>query len=306
MRRCALVLSVTLGLSACQEASPPPEAPAPAAESAARPAAKPAARSELKPAADARLGLLESCAAAEVEIERLRKAKPGTDWAAIAERFERCAFLVREVDRRHSLRYEEAIRAALKHCAAGAQPRVHQQTLAKGLQHVAVLALQDELDALAAKDATLRAQAVARAAAIYQGIRPTFIRRDKDFFAGTPTLAAAADQALEALRQAAPSGAAAALGARRDLEDAITRTYALSLLYEVQGIAKLRDTDRAACDVKKREAELFHAIIQPRLERRAPAADAALAAMLAADYPAWDPAAAEANIQQGLPDVPLR
>jgi len=175
----------------------------------------------------------------------------------------------------------------------------------KGLQHAAVLAIGRELDGLAAPERDQREMAARRVAAVFEGIRPTFSRRDKDFFVGKPTLEASADSALAALRQAAASGASTAIGPRRDLDNAINRTYALSVLYEIQGVAKMSQTDRAGCDVKLKEAEIFYAVIRPRVKQKAPDADAALTAMLAADYSTYSADAARQQLRKGLPDVEL-
>ena len=143
-------------------------------------------------------------------------------------------------------------------------------------------------------------------AAYFEGIRPTFVRRDKDFFGGERTLEASADQALEHLNRAAEGRPGEIFAARRELEDAIARTYALSVLYEVEEIERLRATDRAACDVKRKEAEIFYRIVRPRVRRRDPKADGTIVAMLTGSYDAMSAKAIEESLKKGLPEVPLR
>ena len=77
------------------------------------------------------------------------------------------------------------------------------------------------------------------------------------------------------------------------------------MLYEIQGVEKLPQTDRSSCDVKLKEAEMFYAIIRPRVKQKAPDADASLAAMLGADYMTFSVDAARQQLRKGLPDVDL-
>ena len=254
-----------------------------------------------------RLKEAETFADAEVAIERMRKEKV-PDWAAIREHFDKCLPVVRRVDAERGTTYIKEIGEALDKCAAGDKPKVHQQVLAKGLQHVAVLAIKSELDAAMGGgeeggDAPAR---VAQAATFFEGIRPTFTRRDGDFFEGERTLEEEADRALQQLKQAALSGGGDLLAARRELDDAITRTYALSVLYEIQGVEELRDKDLAKCEVKKMEAVVFYRIIAPRIVKRDRKADEVMRAMFEGDYAAMSASVIEANLKKGLPHIRLR
>ncbi len=240
-------------------------------------------------------------AAAQLSIERMRKQEAPA-WSAIREQYETGAGVVREV----SSSYDAEIREALENCSRGESPDVNQQVLAKGLQHVAVLAMTRELDAMAEAEPDAREWAARAVAAYFGGIRPTFVRRDGDYFAGKKTLEASADQALEHLNRAAEGRFGEILAARRELEDAIARTYALSVLYEVEEIERLRATDRAACDVKRKEAEIFYRIVRPRVRRRDPKADETIVAMLTGNYDAMSASVIEENLKKGLLNVPLR
>ncbi len=242
-------------------------------------------------------------AAAEVRIEHLRKQKT-PDWAAITAAYEKTAKLVKEIDRLEKTRYAAEIREALRKCAKGERPKVHQQTVAKGLQHVTVLAIRRELGRMAgAKKSSGQAAVIA---VYFEGIRPTFSRRDRDYFGGRSTLEAAAEKALARLGKAGTSGGAELLAAQRELKDIIARTYALCVLFEVQEIAKLRDKDRDKCDVKRAEAVIFYRIISSRVKQKAPKAHATISAMLAGGYEAMDPRGLEAQLKKGLPGLPLR
>ena len=279
--------------SACDKEPDKPPSPAPA---------KTSGELNLKTAA--------AYAEAEVAIERLRKRNaPEIDWAAIEEQIRIALPVVEMTDRKHGFDYGKKIAEALKLCAEGQRPDVNQQTIAKGLQHVTVLALNDELDAMAAAaadDAAARKAHAAKIAALCAGIRPTFVRRDQDYFPETKTLEKPVDAASDEIQKAADGGGEGLFGARRTLEEAIDQTYALSVLFEIQEIERLRAADRAKCDVKKKEAEIFYRIIQAKVRRRDPEADKALTRMIETDYDTMDSAAFRQALQKGLPNIDLQ
>jgi len=249
-----------------------------------------------KGAADSELAGIEAYAKAELTIEMMRQQNE-PDWDAVREQYEIAAAIVKKYDQQSGLQYDAEIHQALDECAAGEQIDVNQQILAKGLQHVTVLAIMDELNG---KD---QAAAAARIKAYFEGIRPTFVRRDQDFFGGDKTLQAAADTALEHLAKA---GAADVLTARRQIEDVIARTYGLCVLYEVAGIEKLRNTDLAKCEVKRTEGVIFYRIIEPRIQKRSPKTAEAISAMLNGNYETMDSAAVEEYLETGLAPVRLK
>lgn len=244
-----------------------------------------------------------SFADAQIRIERLRKQTP-TDWAAIRAEYAKTAAIVRRIDAATKTEYAKEIPAALTRCAAGDQAPVQQQIVAKGLQHVAVLAIRRALDEMASQPAKAKALA-GEVAAFVSGIEPTLVRRDKDYFGSSPQLAPAAKAAVEAVRAAASSPAALP-GARRQIEDVIARAYALSVLYEVQSVEALRSSDIPGCDKKRMEAQVFYRIIADRVRRKDPAADRALVQALAGPYASMSATVVEEQLRRGLPDVPLR
>ena len=248
------------------------------------------------------LKLAEQYAEAELAIERLRKAED-TDWSQIGEKYILTKPVVRKIDDEFETDYARELEAAIALCVVGQSPKVNQQTLAKGLQHVTVLAIQLDLDLLTASDdAAQRKDAAERITAFFEGIRPTFARRDGDFFKDAPKLESSADAAIAELKKTAETGDG--LAARRKLESAIAHTYALSVLYEIQAIEKLRDSDRAACDVKLAEAEMFYRIIRPRIKD--PAAGETIVALLKLDYGKMDSTVLHEALAKGLPNIPLR
>lgn len=236
-----------------------------------------------------------SFAAAEVAIERLRKSSDGpVDWDRVAREVAVAMPVVRRIDAAAGTGYAAEINAALDRCRAGTRPRVNQQVIAKGLQHVAVLAIGQCLDGGAATVA----------AAFFEGIRPTFTRRDRDFFDARPTLEAEADAAFAEIAAAAAPGEA--VSARRRLDRVIRRTYGLCVLYEIQQVEKLRDSDRPACAVKRKEAAVFYRIIADRVRKNAPRAHYRITAMLDGDYETMDAGALAEALRSGLGAIPLR
>lgn len=240
-------------------------------------------------------------AAAETAIEHLRKQVP-VDWRAVRKQVDVTLPLIRRADAGEGTSYAVEITAAMDACTRDEQANVRQQVIAKGLQHVAVIMIRCELDRLSAAQET-RSAAVTEA--YFEGIRPTFARRDRDFFNGGPILEQAADNALAALRHACENRTDI-VGAARELEDSIARTYALSVLYEVQEIAGLRDNDPAACDVKRMEAVIFYRIIADRIKRISMESDRVIRSMLAAEYTSMDAAVIREQLAASLPGIQLQ
>lgn len=242
------------------------------------------------------LDQIRQMASAQVSIEQMRKQK-NPDWGKILDRYEILAPLVKQTDAAKNLTYDKDIREAIRRCAAGEKTKVNMQTLAKGLQHVAVLNIQDELALLGESEAAGK-----RIAALFEGIRPTFTRRDKDFYNARPTLEKAADEALEQIQQPGDIS----LTAPRELIDIIDRTYGLCVLYEIMEVETLRDTDIPSCEVKVKEADIFYKIIQDRIKRHDAKAHDVVSNMLNAGYNQMDAGLLETYLNRGLSGISLR
>lgn len=233
---------------------------------------------------------------AYLEIEKIRADK-NPDWADANTQYKITLPVIKNVDAKYATDYVKEIRDALKKCAAGEKTEINGQIVAKGFQNVTVLAIRQELDLMATSEpADIKASAE-RIAAYFEGIRPTFVRRDKGFFEGEKILEAAADAAIEQLSK---SDKGNLLTASRELEDVIARTYALSLLYEMEGIEKLRDSDLDTCDTKRAEAGMFYRVIQPRIVKRSPTANEILLNTLNGSYGAINSKEIERNLTAGL------
>jgi len=247
-------------------------------------------------AATKRLADLQAFAQAEVSIERLRKMD-NPDWTEIKAQYDICSGLVRDMDGKGHTDYAEDIPEAIKRCSNNERVKVNQQTLAKGLQHVAVLKIRGLIGSMAGADAKTRANIAVEIGAVFEGIRPTFIRRDKDFFEGKSHLEKGADQALAELKKA--RGSDYITSASR-LEGIINRTYALCVLYEMLSVEKLRETDIPACDVKLAEAVIFYRIIEPRVKKTDRNAHKDITAMLEAEYSSVNTKLLTDSLNRGL------
>jgi len=242
------------------------------------------------------LAVVKQYVASHLELERIR-AEKNPDWATVNARYEMTLPVIKSIDAKYGTRYEKEIRDALKKCAAGDKIKINGQIVGKGFQHVTVLAIQQELDfAASAKQTDIKASAE-RIVAYFEDIRPTFVRRDKGFFDGKKTLEAAADAAIEQLSKSNKNNL---LTTSRELEDVIARTYALSVLYEIEELEKKRDSDVEFCDVKKIEAAVYYRIIQPRIEKRSPRTNEIILNMLNGSYGAINSQEMERYMSAGL------
>ncbi|MGA1824588.1 MAG: hypothetical protein ACMUIP_07960 [bacterium] len=242
------------------------------------------------------LSYLRKFAKAEVAIEHMRKQN-NPDWNAIREQYSICSKLVKEIDKTNNTNYNKSMQDAIAQCAQNQRTKVNQQTLAKGLQHIAVMKIRNLISSMAYADRTTRKTIAHQIAALFDGIRPTFTRRDKDFFEGRRNLEREADLALAKL----PSNSYADyITAASRLNNIINRTYALSVLYEVQSIEKLRTTDIAQCEVKLAEAVIFNRIIDTKIRKTDRDAHKTIAAILNAEYSAINSTELTAALNKGL------
>ncbi|MBF0119764.1 MAG: hypothetical protein HQK79_13090 [Desulfobacterales bacterium] len=237
---------------------------------------------------------IKAYAKAEVTIEQLRKQKE-VNWKEIAAQYEITAKIVKDIDSKHGTNYDKEILEALKKCEANENPKVNQQIIGKGLQHVTVLAIQDEL-----KNINKSKLASQNIAAFFEGIRPTFQRRDKDFFEDKKNLENIADQALKTLLN---NEAKNQMTSRMELENILFRTYALSVLFEVIEIESIRESNLPECDVKRMEAQIFYRIIQPQIKKKSPSADEAISKMLSGSYATMNAKFLEENLSYGRQNI---
>lgn len=234
---------------------------------------------------------IKAYAKAVAMIGNLQRQTP-VDWDTIRAQYDAVSPLIKTMDAAWKVEYDPEIRQAIEQCAAGENVDVNKQTIGKGLQHITVLGITQELNTLGKS-----ASAGERIAAYFESIRATFARRDAGFFGGQKTLESAADQAIQRLSAA---NAADLLTARRELEDVMARAFALSVLYEVLEWGKSRDSDPNFCEVKRKEAEIYYRIIQPRVKKRSAKADEIITTMLTGSSQHVNAALLEEQLQTGL------
>jgi hypothetical protein len=228
-------------------------------------------------------------AMAEIEIEYLRQS---SEWSKIKRKLKICLPTVERIDTLHGTDYAVQIPDALQKCAQGENAPVNQQTFAKGLQHVAVLAMRDEMTRIT-EPGNLAAK---KTAAYFEGIRPTFIRRDENFFSSSSVLESGADDALQNLL-AENTDSTTLQKSIGDLSDVINRTYALCVLFEFEDIAEKRGKDLKTCEKKLAEAEIFYRIIKNQVHSKSPEADSMISQMLSDGIEQIDPVTAKAALQ---------
>lgn len=224
-------------------------------------------------------------ASAEIEIEIYRQQ---SDWKKVRKKIAVCMPVVKQIDARHGTDYSKQIPEALTKCEQGERADVNQQIIGKGLQHIAVMAISDELEQISSPGD----HAALRAAAYFEGIRLTFIRRDQNFFPQEKTLEVMADQALSRLMNP-DAGTDGITQGRQELMDVINRTYALSVLFEFDDVASRRSTHVKVCEKKMEEARIFYRIISNAVQSCSPKADKAIVEMLEAGMDHVQPVVAE-------------
>ena len=251
---------------------------------------------------DPELENIKNFAQAEVMIERMRK-QANPDWEAIREQFKITSDIVGKIDEKMDIDYDNEIKAALEKCSKDEKVKVNQQVLAKGLQHIAVLAIKDELEEMSRAEEQERIIHIKRIIEYFEGIRPTFIRRDRDFFPETKMLETSANNALMNLQK---NDAGSLITAKRELDDIILRTYALCVLFEIMELEKYRATDTGTCDVKLMEGRIFYRIIQPEIQKNKPKNDQLITTMLNASYETMNSALLAKYLSESFSDFDLR
>jgi len=250
---------------------------------------------------DDQLQGLKTYVDAQIKIEHLRKQKPA-DWNAVEAQYKFASTLVKEADKKFGLDYDNQIEIALNRCKANIDARVKQQIFAKGLQHITVLKIRENLKALVvASDPDIRSKYALRVATLFEGIRPTFTKRDEDFFKMSPNLEKAALNAIENLKKGSEM-----ITSGRELENAIKRTYALSMIFEIQEIEKTKISNPGECHVKRMEAQIFYRIIQEAIQRTNANSDRNIVYLLESGFDQMSPVVLEEDLRTGLKGITIR
>ena len=90
---------------------------------------------------------IKEYAKAVAMIGNLQRQTP-VDWDTIRAQYDSISPLIKAMDANWKKGYDQEIRQAIEQCAAGDNVDENKQTIGKGLQHVAVLGITQELNTL--------------------------------------------------------------------------------------------------------------------------------------------------------------
>lgn len=262
-----LLAMTLLGFACCDDASrPPPANPgakAPVADATNEPDTKPSPRASTS---------YDDYAEAALAIGYLLRADTPA-WHEISAKYEIARPRIEAVDKSNHTEYAKEIPKALGQIKAGKGADINTHIVTKGLQHVTVLTISNLLDGVIGEDTRTSSRAISRIKSVFAVIQPTLKRRDATVYNDVATLVPAAEQALARLQTAKnkPGLASAAM----HLSKLLSKTYALSVLYEMKGVEEFcgeANKDPGKCAVKRTEAGMYYRIIESFIEARDKAA----------------------------------
>jgi hypothetical protein len=229
-----------------------------------------------------------------LEIERGIMGSKNPDWAAINAQFQRTLPVIKCIDAKYRTQYADKIDTALKKLAAGDQAsEFNNEVVEKSYAQITVLAIDQQLDLMGkAAPSDMKAGAV-KIAAYFDVIRPVY----DDIFESEKKLETQADAAIAKLQNGNKSEL---LIASRQLDDIITRTYALSVVYETSEVEKVRETQPDLAARHRFEATMCYQIIQPRIEKRSPKTNEVILTMLKGNLNTISSQELEKNLTTGL------
>lgn len=246
--------------------------------------------------------MIKFFADAEIKIEHLRKKSP-VDWKEIKKQYNATIPIVMIIDKLDNTNYKSEMDAAFDKCLKGEDVKVNQQIFAKGLQCVAVSGIRHKITKLGITKQRVRE--IKGISLFIEGIRPTFIRRDQTVFGGKRTLEAEVEKILTEMNKNAEKGSPALFTDIQRLEKLITRVYALSVIFEIEGIEKYRASNKEKCDVKLKEAEIFYRIIEKQVKQRNPNADKIIKSIFKVDFNNMDSKVVRKALENSLPQIKL-
>ncbi len=276
----AVFASMTLVVSfGCKEREATKVEPAPAAE---------AERSEKAPdPAPKPVGVAtESTAYADAtgSIGNLIRQEP-LDWGKIDLEYEVVRPLIARIDLANATTYASEIKGALDGIKKGERVDVNQHVVTKSLQHVSVLRLSELMDKAVTGKAEDAGDTVLEIRAMVKSIDFVFKRRDDTVYGKDPTLAPQAEAILN--RMEAAKDRAAMAGVIMDFSTLLSKTYALSVLFEMKGVEEFCRGPNAnpdKCEVKRTEARIYYRIIAKSVENKDPKAHTAMVKMIDSEH----------------------
>jgi hypothetical protein len=182
----------------------------------------------------------------------------------------------------------------LKKLAAGGQAsEFNNEVVEKSYAQITVLAIEQQLDLMGKAAPSDMKAGAEKIAAYFDVIRPVY----DDIFESEKKLETQADAAIAKLKNGNKSEL---LIASRQLDDVITRTYALSVVYEASESEKNRETHPDLAARHKFEATMCYQIIQSRIEKRSPKTNEVILTMLKGNLNTLSSQELEKNLTTGL------
>ena len=210
-----------------------------------------------------------------------------------------------EYDRTFGEKMDVIIKEAIRNGKADKYPKVQAQIVSKTLQKVFFLAIQDELKQAAKLDVAAT-EHWENAKGYYEAIKPTVLRRGEWMEAGSLY-----DEEIQEVfsnsREAIEKKDAKQFDSQRKmLNDKLMRIFALSVLYEVEGLIENRAIYEQA-KVKQAEAATYYKIIEKEVKKNNPSGHEIIHYQLNADPTAdVDFDVIKRELQAGLPNINLK
>jgi hypothetical protein len=160
------------------------------------------------------------------------------------------------------------IEKAIRNGKASKYPKAQVQIISKTLQKVFFLALKGELEQAAKLD-NASARHLEDASGYYEVIRPTVLRRGEWMKVGT-LYDEEIQQVFSKAREAIEKKDSAQFESQRNmLNDKLIRIFALSVLFEVEGLIENRAIYEQA-QIKQAEASTYYSIIEKEIKKNNP------------------------------------
>jgi hypothetical protein len=246
------------------------------------------------------LAAVKQFAKSFVKIERGIMDSKNPDWAAINAQFELTLPVIKYTDAKYKTQYADKIAAALKKLAAGRgrASEFNGEVVEKSYAQITVLAIEQQLDLMGKAEPSDMKTGAKKIAAYFDVIRPVY----DDIFESEKKLETQADAAIAKLQNGDKSEL---LIASRQLDDVISRTYALSVVYEASEAEKNREIHPDLAARHRFEATMCYQIIQPRIEKHSPKTNEVILTMLNGNLNTISSQELEKNLTTGL-DMKLR
>ncbi|MBN2738826.1 MAG: hypothetical protein JXR70_17720 [Spirochaetales bacterium] len=222
------------------------------------------------------------------------------DWDQVRALFKKVEPFVAIIDEYGGSKYLEEIPEAIEKCAAGENMVVNSQITGKGFNHITFLAIERELDRMYRSENM--AENAKGIAALAEGIRAPFQRRDRNFFPETKEMEKGFDECLKSLADSNKSNFPVI---RRKFEDHMFRNFALCVYYEIHETQVNRDENQELAERHLMEGVVYYRIIADRVKKNNHKSHVFLSNMLNSTIYKADETSFMDYLKQGMGDIPL-